>query len=70
MKWLINKYHTYVELWYPTLKEVAIHYEWCLGNNSLRHDMLAFILNLAEINYQSWVLILENYRGVLLAGAL
>ena len=70
MKWLINKYHTFIELWYPTLKEVAKHYEKVLGGLSLRHDMLAFMLNLSEIKYDSKVLVAENCKGLILAGAL
>jgi len=70
MKRLINKYHHFVELWKPSLKEVAVHYEWVLGAGSLRHDMLAFMLNLAEVWHDSKVLIIENTWGLVTAGCL
>lgn len=70
MKRLINKYHTYIELRFPNLKEVSLHYEKCLQMNSIRHDMLAFMLNLAEVRHDSKVLVLENTRGLVLAGCI
>lgn len=67
LKKLKAKYLTYIELRYPTMKEICDYY---FEQNTptainLRFDTLGYMTHLAGIHFKSKVILLDNTRGIL-----